>query len=130
MDVESSNVLVVKDVYGEDLSPPDVNDLMTGLVTKVRESFPLVQGAVLRADQKKVLVNLGRKASLKAQMKLLIFRCTGDDPAKQASTDEECDADTEVLDEAFVDEVSDERSQGTLRQGKAAIKEADRVITK
>ena len=129
VDVESSKILLVKDVYGEDLSPPDVSELMIGLASKVRESLPLVQGAILKTEGKKVFVNLGSN-EIKENVKLLIFRCEDDAIGKTASTADDCNADTAVLDEASVEEVFADRSQGVLRQGGTAVKEADKVITK
>ena len=76
-----------------------------------------------------MVVNLGRPW-IKKSRKLLIFRCEGDSSGTTASTVEECDADTPILDEAAIEEVFPDRSQGVLRQGTTAVKEADNVITK
>jgi hypothetical protein len=130
VDVESSAILLVKDVYDEEPDILAVKELMLGLASKVRESFPRVQGIVLKAEGKKVFVNLGSKEHLKERMKLLVFRCVGGERGQSARTADDCEADTEVLDEALVEEVSETRSRGLLRQGAASVKETDKVITK
>jgi len=129
VDVESSDILVATDVYGEDLSPPDVGELMTGLATKVRQSFPLVRGLVLQAEENKMVVNLGSR-EIKKRMKLLVFRCAGSEGGPSSSAGKNCEADTDVLDEVAIVAVFDDRAQGVLRRGKTAVKEADSVITK
>jgi hypothetical protein len=118
VDVESSDILVATDVYGEDLSPPDVGELMTGLAAKVRQSFPLVRGLVLHAERNK------------KRMKLLVFRCAGSEGGTSASRGKDCEADTDVLDEVAIEAVFDDRAQGILRRSKTAVQEADSVITK
>jgi hypothetical protein len=130
VDVESSLILLDKDVYDEEPDSLAVKELMTGLASKVRESFPRVQGIVLQAEGKKVFVSLGRKEHLKERMKLLVFRCAGEEAGQSARMADDCEADTEVLDEALVEEVADTRSRGLLRQGTASVRKADKVITK
>ena len=128
VDVETAGLLAAEDVYGEELNLRTVRPLLEGLALKLRQRFPLVQGLVVKADEKKIFVDLGKK-QLKKYMKLIIFR--EGEAIKHPITGQVLGAPTEIVGEARVDTVLDDFSQGTLwQQAPGGVKQLDKVITK
>ena len=129
VDVQTTTILAAEDVYGEDLDLRAVRTLMEGLALKIRQRFPLVQGLVLKAEGKKIVVDLGNK-QLKKYMKLIVFR--DGEPIKHPLTGKLLGAPTQILAEAEVEAVFDDFSQGVLLQQKHPedVKQLDKVITK
>jgi tetratricopeptide (TPR) repeat protein len=130
IDVETAIVLAAEDVYGEDLAFKAVSTLMEGLAGKFRQRFPLLEGVVVKAEGKRVFVDLGSKQAIKRHMKLILFR--EGEVIRHPDTGKVLGADTETLGEARVEEVSEDLSQATLLvpATAAAVKQLDRVITK
>jgi hypothetical protein len=130
IDVETGVVLAAEDVYGEDLAFKAVGTLMEGLAGKFRQRFPLLEGVVVKAEGKRVFVDLGSKQAIKRYMKLILFR--EGEVLKHPDTGRVLGADTETLGEARVEEVSEDLSQATLLAPAtaAAVKQLDRAITK
>jgi len=130
IDVETAVVLAAEDVYGEDLGFKAVGTLMEGLAGKFRHRFPLLEGVVVKAEGKRVFVDLGSKQAIKRYMKLILFR--EGEVLKHPDTGRVLGADTETLGEARIEEVSEDLSQATLLAPttSAAVKQLDRAITK
>lgn len=129
VDVETGEVAVSEDVYGEDITLRTLRPLIEGLALKLRQRFPLVQGLVLKTEGQKVFVDLGNK-QIKKYMKLLVFR--EGEGIKHPVTGQLLGAPTEVVGEVKVEAVFDDLAQGALRQQKdpAEVKQLDKVITK
>jgi Curli production assembly/transport component CsgG len=130
IDVETAVVLAAEDVYGEDLPFKAVATLMEGLAGKFRQRFPLLEGVVVKAEGKRVFVDLGSKQAIKKYMKLILFR--EGKVIKPPDTGKVLGAATETIGEARVEEVLEELSQATLLAPttSAAVKQLDRAITK
>jgi Curli production assembly/transport component CsgG/Glucodextranase, domain B len=130
VDVETAVVLAAEDIYGEDLSLRTMGALIEGLASKFRQRFPLLEGLVIKAEGKRVFVDLGSKQAIKKYMKLMLFR--EGEVIKHPETGKVLGADTETLGEARVEVVFDELSQATLLAPAASevVKQLDKVITK
>ena len=59
MDTETSLILTAVDVYGEDLSPEMVRLLCRGLVVKLLDELPLVEGLVVTVKGNQGIIDLG-----------------------------------------------------------------------
>lgn len=129
VDVETSAILAVEDVYGENLDLRAVRTLMAGLALEIRQQFPLLEGLVLQVQGKKVSIDLGKK-QLKKHMKLTLFR--EGEAIKHPVSGKLLGAPTEILGEIKLQAVFDEFSQGVLRRpiSSSEIKQLDKVITK
>lgn len=129
VDVETGEVVVSEDVYGEDLTLRTLRPLMEGLALKLRQRFPLVQGLVLKTEAQKIFVDLGNK-QIKKYTKLLVFR--EGEAIKHPVTGQVLGAPTEVVGEVKVEAVFDDLAQGTVRSQKSPIeiKQLDKVISK
>lgn len=130
VDVETSAILASEDVYGEDLSSPLVRTLMAGLALKIRNDFPVVEGLVLRMEDKNVVTDLGRNRLLKKNMKLIVFR--EGEPIKHPVTGKVLGAQTEILGEVEITSVDTDFSQGVMlpTDEPREIKQLDKVVTK
>jgi len=102
---------------------------MEGLALKMRQHFPILQGLVLKVEDKKVFLDLGRQ-QVKKHMKLLVFR--EGEAIRHPITGKLLGAPTEILGEVEIESALDDFSQGVLLPtDKAAdIKQLDKVITK
>ena len=129
VDVETAAILAVEDVYGENLNLRAMRTLMAGLALEIRQQFPLLEGLVLKAEGKKIFVDLGKK-QLKKHMKLTLFR-QGEE-IKHPVSGKSLGAPTEILGEIKVQAVFDDLSQGVLRRSgqTGEIKQLDKVMTK
>lgn len=131
IDVETGEQMATADVYGEDLTLPDIKALMQGLAWKLQQYFPLVEGRVLDRQGSLLTVDRGsRHAPLQQHMKVLLFR----DPvrARPRSTGGALGQETAALGEARVKEVAAVMSKVTLLPAARAsdVQTLDRFITK
>lgn len=130
VDVRTSEVLASSDVYGEELTLPELQILLEGLAWKIKRHFPLSEGLVLKTEGKRIFVDLGVQHKLKKHMKLVLFR--DGEVIKHPITGKVLHTETEILTEAWVDAVFDDVSRAVLLQPEIAseIKQLDRVMTK
>lgn len=116
-----------EDVYGESLDQAGVRKLMTGLVFKMAQHFPVVEGYVSENTGKKIFTSLGRAHNIRSRMKLLVFR---EEPDGTLSAPKH--AAQAILGEARITGIHESFSEaamikpGTLE----AIRPHDRVVTK
>ena len=61
------------DVYGEDLSPEIIKLLCQGLMVKLLDELPLVEGVVVTVRGNQGLVDLGKEKRVKKGMRVIIF---------------------------------------------------------
>jgi TolB-like protein len=129
VDTETSHILDTMDVYGEDKSFPGVKSLMEGLALKYKQSFPLVEGIILKKEGEAVLIDMGRDKKIKKDMGIILFR-EGEEVIHPA-TGKHLGTEPDTLGEAKVEDVYDEFSKASIRKGKAStVQSEDRVITK
>ncbi len=130
MDVASAELLASLDIYGENLSLPQLQILIEGLAWKFKQQFPVSEGFVLQTKGKHIFVDLGAPNGMKKNMKLVIFR--NGEEIKHPITGKVLHTETEIVAEAKIDGVFDDVSRATLLTPEAAsvVKQLDRVITK
>jgi hypothetical protein len=128
VDVETSEVVVAEDVYGEELSLATLKTLMDGLAWKLRQHFPLVEGVVLTNEGKRLVAGLSSTQGIKPQMKLIVFR-PGPEITRGRRTFTGPDT---VLGEARITTVSAQQVEALLLPpGPAGVlRESDQVIIK
>lgn len=74
VDTETTQILANADVYDEDKSTKTLEWLMHGLVLKMKQQFPMVQGTVIHVSGNGFHINAGASGGAEVGMKLLLFR--------------------------------------------------------
>lgn len=74
VDTETTQILANADVYDEDKSTKNLEWLMHGLVLKMKQQFPMVQGTVIHVSGNGFHINAGASGGAEVGMKLLLFR--------------------------------------------------------
>lgn len=74
VDTETTQILANADVYDEDKSIKNLEWLMHGLVLKMKQQFPMVQGTVIHVSGNGFHINAGASGGAEVGMKLLLFR--------------------------------------------------------
>ncbi len=129
VDTETSNIMEAKDVFNEDKSMRGIKRLMEGLALKYKESFPLLEGIILKKDGRAVLIDLGSDKKIKKGMSLILFR-EGED-IRHPATGKVLGSEPEELGEAKVNRVHKEFSRAVIMKGKPArVVIKDKIITK
>ncbi len=129
VDTDTSNILDAKDVFDEDKSLKGIKRLMEGLALKYRESFPLLEGLVVKKEGKSVFTDLGADSRIKKNMTLILFR-EGDAIIHPLSK-KVLGIEPVTLGEAKIENVYEGYSQATIKRGKPSnVKIKDRIITK
>lgn len=75
VDVETGEIVAKASVYGEDTRPDYIRLLCRGIVFKICDELPLVEGMIALVNEKDnvVIVNIGEKDHLKEGMYLIFF---------------------------------------------------------
>lgn len=130
VDVESAGILAAVDVYGENVDSALLRRLCAGLVLKLCDEIPLVEGLVVQVKGRKVTVDLGKASKVKKGMPLVVFR--EGEPIVHPVTGKELGADVESLGEARIEKVRAQVSQAEMvEDGDAAsVEPMARVITR
>lgn len=74
VDVETSLILTAVDVYGEETSLDLLRVLCQGLMLKLLDELPLVEGTVIGVRGETGTVDLGREKRVKRGMRVIVFR--------------------------------------------------------
>jgi hypothetical protein len=130
INTETSEIMDVKDVFSENISAVSIQELMDGLASKIAGSFPLVEGKVIKSDNKFVYTDLGTKTGIKGNMGIILYR-----PGKEIRhplTGKYLGRDMENLGAADIEEIHGDYSRAKLSDRKLAdtIKVNDMVITR
>lgn len=123
VDTETGQILVEKDAYHQDKSLKNMKLLMDGLGIKIKNSFPLVEGILVKVEKNKLEANF-RAKTLKPGMRVILFR-PGPSKSKKHG------ADTLILGEGRI--VSVKGGRATVALNKKGLKvrlETDILITK
>jgi len=130
VDTETAEITDAQDVYGEDMSLKGVTKLMEGLAVKLGNSYPLLEGLVIKRDGNDLLVDLGSRQGIKKNEYLLLFQ--EGEHVFHPVTGKDLGAPTELLGRAKVNEVYEDMSKAELVRAEAghAINPMDKVITK
>jgi len=126
----TSEVVDVKDVYSEDKSTAAIKELMTGLASKIANSFPLIEGMVIKKGSKEVYTDIG--ASTKTRRYTGVILCRKGDEIKHPVTGKSLGQDIIKLGEGFIEEIQEGFSKVRLsdKLKEQDVKIKDMVITK
>jgi hypothetical protein len=108
IDTETSAIRTMPDVYGEYINPRSLKKLSQGLVIKLYQKFPLIEGAIINKKGSDILTNLGAH-QLNLDWKLIVYRESP--PGTSSAT---TGFDHEILAKADTVEVMDSTSRATL----------------
>jgi len=130
IDAETTTILVAKDVFEQDKSLPKLQYILKGLALKFKQSFPLLEGRVVKSEGKKVYIDRGAQNKIKKEMKVIIFR--EGESLLHPITGNNLGCDSLELAEARIERVLDNFSVGKVLSSSAEvkIKEKDHFITK
>ncbi len=127
----TSEVVEVKDVYSEDKSTAAIKELMTGLASKIANSFPLTEGMVIKKGSKEeVYTDIG--TSTKTRRHTAVILCRKGDEIKHPVTGKSLGQDIIKLGEGFIEEIQEGFSKVRLsdKLKESDVKIKDMVITK
>ncbi|MEZ4528859.1 MAG: FlgO family outer membrane protein [Desulfobacterales bacterium] len=128
VEAESFEILTHEDVYGEDIDREMMATLCEGLVLKLCDSLPLVQGKIVKIKDGEVILNLGKNQNLKKGMHLIFF--ARGEVLKDPDTGEELGADVEEIGTARIEKLMEKLScaepfekdiLGKLREGSDVV---------
>jgi TolB-like protein len=129
VDTETSNIMEAKDMFHEDRSLRGIKGLTEGLALKYKQSFPLLEGMVIKKDGKAVITDLGEDKRIKRDMGLILFR--DGEGIRHPDTGKVLGAEPIELGEAKVENVYENISRAVIKKGKpVGIRIKDMVITK
>jgi tetratricopeptide (TPR) repeat protein len=74
IDVETQEILGIKNLYNHWKEPEDIDFLSKGLSQGFIEEFPLMQGEIVAKYDKAFLIDLGTEDQIKRGMKLWVYR--------------------------------------------------------
>jgi hypothetical protein len=73
VDPETSLILTSVDVYGEDIDSLMLRNLCRGLVLKLCDELPLIEGTVVQVGSNRIVTDLGVDSRLKKGMRCIVF---------------------------------------------------------
>ena len=130
VNTETASIMAAKDVFDENKSLPGVKNLSDGLSLKIGESFPLVEGIVIKAGPKDIFTDLGTISGIKKGMKIILFR--EGDKIIHPLTGNVLGVDTEIIGEAVIKQTDKDFSKAEIikknKSQKIAVKNG--IITK
>jgi hypothetical protein len=130
VNTETSTIMAAKDVFDEDKSMSGLKAIMEGLALKYKNSFPLLEGLIIKKEGEVILIDLGNNKNIKPDMGLILFR-EGEE-IKHPVSGAFLGSESIELGVAKVDNVYDEFARAIITDKEKAIKieTLDRVITK
>jgi hypothetical protein len=130
IDTETATILAVEDVFEQDKSLPKLQFILKGLSLKIEQSFPMLEGRVVKSEGEKVYIDRGSDGSVKKEMKFIVYR--KGDPILHPVTGKHLGCDTLELAEARIANVFDNFSIGKVSNnyGGVIIRAKDYFITK
>lgn len=130
IDTETTTILVAKDVFEQDKGLPKLQYILKGLALKFKQSFPLLEGRVIKSEGKKVYIDRGAQNKIKKEMKVIIFR--KGESLLHPITGNNLGCDSLELAEARIERVLDNFSVGKVlnRSDTVEVRAKDHIITK
>ena len=74
VDVETGEILTEKDAFDQDKGLDALKYLTRGLSIRLREDFPLIEGRILEAQGRNLVIDLGKNQRLKPGMRVIFFK--------------------------------------------------------
>jgi hypothetical protein len=129
VDVETSLVITSVDVYGEDVDAPKLRELCQGLVLKLCDELPVVEGTVLDVSRASAMTDLGHAHKVKQGMRCILFQ--EGEPILHPLSGTVVGVRTEPLAHGTVRSVLEQTSELELieRDAESRVKPLHRVIT-
>lgn len=129
VDTETSLILTAVDVYGEELGPEMMRLLCRGLVVKLLDELPLVEGMVVTVKGSQGIIDLGREKKVKKGMRVIMFE--DGEPIRHPLTGMLLGADVTETGRGLIQTVRDHMSDVELlgRDAPHRVKPMHRVIT-
>jgi TolB-like protein len=130
VNTETSTRLDSKDVYTRDKTLSQIQYITSGLALKFKNSFPLIEGKVIKVDGKNIYADFGAARNIKKEMKFIVFGEGGKNI--HPITGKVLGSDSAEMGIATIVNVFEDMSLGKLVSGFEAskIKENDLIITK
>jgi len=130
VETETSSLLLYKDVYGENPNEDLIRSLCNGLVIKICEELPLVEGCVVKISGDEVIINLGEEQNLKKGMHLIFYE--EQEPLRDPITGQILGADVEEIGSARVDRLLANMSYTEMfnKDALAKLKVGQKLVTK
>jgi len=130
---ETSTVLASKDIFDPEKAPGSARAKMVELAAKIKQDYPLVEGAVVMVSNKRVVVGIGAPKNVRTDMKVIVYQ--EGQPLIDPSTKEVLDRPIESLGEGLLKEVKEKISYCEIRdpgrvEQLVAQKKLVKVITK
>ena len=128
IDNETSEVMVVKDVYYEFKDRAGLMTMAESLAIKFHREFPLVDGIIIQKKGKSVFTDLGI-GKVKPERRLIVYR--EGEPIRHPVTGKSLGCDTEIVGYARITQVMDQMSTALLIDNlkEETIKLQDKVMT-
>jgi hypothetical protein len=129
VDVETSLVVSSVDVYGEEVDARKLKELCQGLVLKLCDELPVVEGTVLEVNGASALTDLGQASKVKKGMRCLLFQ--EGEPIRHPLSGTTVGVKTEPVAHGMVRSVLEQTSELELLENDATsrVKPLHRVIT-
>ena len=74
INTETSSVLEAKDVFSQDKAIPQIQYVTNGLALKLKHSFPLIEGMVIKVKGNEIYADFGTFKNIKKEMKFIVFK--------------------------------------------------------
>jgi len=111
INVETGSIIAAEKVHAS--SATRLNDLVSQIVEKLTQAFPL-EGYVVQRTGKKATIDLGRKTGVKAGMRFIVFK--EGRVMKHPKTGEVFDVETIEIGEIEIVDVREKTSTGTIEK--------------
>jgi len=130
VNTESSSIMEAKDVFSQDKSIPQLKYMTNGLALKLKHSFPLIEGMVIKVKGNEIYADFGSFKQIKKEMRFIVFQ--QGEVIKHPVTGKVLGSETKELGVATVVSVFEDMSIGKLIADFeiANINVQDLVITK
>jgi hypothetical protein len=130
LDLETSEIILARDVYEEDKNLATIRKMSQGLALKFKQAMPVIEGEVVKLKGQDVYTDLGAEERILRGMRILLFR--EGEMITHPRTGKPLGCDALELGEAVVKGVFDQMSVGTLieERKKQEVNPLDRAITK
>lgn len=126
VDVESSRIMLTRDAFHQEKSLENIRFLAQGLAVKIKNSFPIVTGAISSSQGRTVIINLGSRQRLRPGMKVVLFKII----PKTNASGQPIGADTEKIGEGTIMAVTGSNSTIQVTSSSATPQAQDMVVTK
>lgn len=129
VDTETSLIIAAVDVYGEETDLQSLHQLSQGLVLKLCDEVPLLEGTVLQVKDGRLTVDLGKDSRLKKGMRVVVFR--EGEPIRHPLSGALLGVDVEVLGWGQVQAVQEQVSHVELDRGDSSriIEPLQKILT-